>query len=378
MRLKREANGNIDVVDTRRLANADILSFKNTKIAFALGDGVHRVYYEESVLSVEVKSSLSDGGGILALNTYPIVTIPKQVTIKGLKSSRQMEGLLKDASEFVTSDLLSNGAIQYMFQPKNRNLTGMGVLKERPRHSLFMKEGQADRLFSEVKSFIDSQDIYNKCFMPYKMNIFMYGLPGSGKTSLITAVATEFSLGLAVIPFSPSLTDETLVYGLTKAHEIGCRIVVLEDVDCLFDQNRKPDDHNRTGLTLSGLLNCMDGILRSGANGMIMFLTANFTTQIDAAVLRSARVDLTIPFTYADEFQVRACYEFYASVFEWTVDEEEWGKFWKGIACMQFSVATLQQYFFKRGALCVEDFKDAVRNSGKEGVMEDTAGLFYS
>ena len=378
MKLKREAQGAMDFVDNRRLTSVDNIPFKDSKVAFALGSGEHKVYYGDCELVVDVKAFFSEVQSVVLVKTYPNSTVAKQVTIRGMKSREHMETLLKDASAFVASEFLQDGVVQYMFQPKNRILAAMGYMKSRPRQSMFLKQGQADKLFNAVKDFIDSKDVYSRCFVPYKMNIFMYGLPGSGKTSLITAVASEFNLGLVVIPFSENLTDETLVYGITKAHEIGCRIVVLEDVDCLFDQNRKPHDHDRTGLTLSGLLNCMDGILRGGAGGMMMFLTANFTTQIDAAVLRSARVDLAIPFTHADEFQAKACYEFYASVFGWKTDEDEWARFWKGVGCMQFSVATLQQHFFKQGALCVEDFKEAVRHSGKGGVLEDTAGLFYT
>ena len=49
----------------------------------------------------------------------------------------------------------------------------------------------------------------------------------------------------------------------------------------------------------------MDGLLRGGADGLIMFLTANMTSKIDEAMLRTARVDLSLAFTHADRFQGR-------------------------------------------------------------------------
>lgn len=58
----------------------------------------------------------------------------------------------------------------------------------------------------------------------------------------------------------------------------------------------------------------MDGISRRTSvrvGGLIMFFTANCGTEIYAAVLRSARVDIAIEFSRADEFQARACYAFY-------------------------------------------------------------------
>ena len=78
-----------------------------------------------------------------------------------------------------------------------------------------------------------------------------------------------------------------------RASQLDCRLIALEDVDCLFEHTRKPHDSAKTRLTtLSDLLNCMDGLLRGGADGLIMFLTANMTSEIDEAMLRTARVDL--------------------------------------------------------------------------------------
>ena len=86
-------------------------------------------------------------------------------------------------------------------------------------------------------------------------------------------------------------------------------------------------------------------------------------------------VDLSLSFTYADEYQTRKCYEFYRPG-----EDAAWTAFWEGIRCFKFSVAMLQQFFFKyKGQpVVVENFKTFVRSAGKEGICQDTAGLFYS
>ena len=89
-----------------------------------------------------------------------------------------------------------------------------------------------------------------------------------------------------------------------------------------------------------------------------------------------SRIDFHLSFTHADEYQTHACYDFYRPN-----DSEGWAVFWQGIHCFQFTTAALQQFFFKHRAdteLSVEKFKAFVRAEGKEGICQDTAGLFYN
>ena len=249
------------------------------------------------------------------------------------------------------------------------------------------KAGEADRLFTAVADFLASKSAYRKAFVPYKLNVLLHGLPGSGKTSIISAVASELGLNVAIVPFSAHLTDDALANAISTAQQHNCRLLALEDVDCLFEQRRKGHDADqRCALTLSGLLNCMDGMLRSGADGTLMFLTANLTAEIDEAVLRSTRIDVRLAFTYADEFQARACLTFYAQTFGWpAVDEQAWATFWDGVHFLRFSTATLQQFFFgllrpshqqpsssvkPALVLSVDDFKALVRSVSKEGMAD--------
>ena len=70
-----------------------------------------------------------------------------------------------------------------------------------------------------------------------------------------------------------------IIQNLTFHKQLDCCLIVLEDVDCLFEHTHKPHDSAKTLLTLLGLLNCMDWLLHCRAEGLIMFLTANMTRQ---------------------------------------------------------------------------------------------------
>jgi AAA+ superfamily predicted ATPase len=366
-----KATATLDLVSQDRLNMS--WKMQEEKSMFELGCGVHAVLFEDSELTVRVEER-----GDVKMKNFNGKWKGKTVEIEGMKDVEQMNRMIKEAEKHMESFLIDTiGRSHLVYDAKNAMGKKLEKISTRTKDSVFLKQGELDKILTTVKKFLSSKDIYAKCHMPYKLNILLHGLPGSGKTSIIAAVATEFKLDVLTIPFSSSLNDESLCSALNKTRMYNCSIVVLEDVDCLFELSRKQGDTQRTGLTLSGLLNCMDGMLRT--SGLIMFLTANLTDAIDAAVLRSARVDLSLHFTHADEFQTKSCFEFYASIFGWKRDE--WPKFWDGISCLQFSMATVQQFFFQRrdleeDVLSVEEFKSAVRNA--EAVKKVVGGDLYS
>ena len=359
--------------------------------AFELGEGVHRVPLESGVL-LKVDVTISAGrrtkgeedvdyvNDIITFNMFNCTAINKQITISGLNTQSQIDALLKAASTHVAALLRQEQpnkrrVSNFVFDCKETHFVRLGYVSHRESQSIFLKEGEFDSLFGLVGDFLASKDDYERCSVPYKLNLLLHGVPGAGKTSVIKTLACHFALNIAIIPFSPDLTDDVLAKALVKANAMGCRLIALEDVDCIFDQSpRKPKDLGGASLTLSGLLNCMDGMLRGSTKGLIMVLTANMVHAIDEAILRTARMDFALEFTHADQFQTKACFDFYARISGFVFTEDEWLAFWEAISCHQFTTALLQQFFFhsrkhKPLFLDAERFKRLMRTTGKEGII---------
>jgi mitochondrial chaperone BCS1 len=134
----------------------------------------------------------------------------------------------------------------------------------------------------------------------------LYGVPGSGKSSLIHALAGELMLDIYVVSLSSSWINDSTLTTLMGRVPSRC-IVLLEDLDAAFtrsvtrskdkekDKDKKKSDsksdnedestsssssrsrRNRNKenlsdvntLTLSGLLNALDGV--AAAEGRILF-----------------------------------------------------------------------------------------------------------
>ena len=85
-------------------------------------------------------------------------------------------------------------------------------------------------------------------------------------------------------------------------------VVVFEDLDVLpgliLDRERDP---HRSGVSLSTLLNVLDGVY--SREGIITVATTNFTDDIDPALLRAGRFDVTLEFTTVTKEQIIGMWE---------------------------------------------------------------------
>ena len=114
------------------------------------------------------------------------------------------------------------------------------------------------------------------------------------------AAAGELNLSVAVLSLSNRLLSDdalrTLVDALPPA-----TLLLIEDVDCVFKTERATTE--QTGVTLSGLLNALDGV--SSREGRVLFLTTNHPERLDPALVRPGRVDRKIELGNATADQAR-------------------------------------------------------------------------
>ena len=183
--------------------------------------------------------------------------------------------------------------------------------------------------------------------IPFRRGYLLYGAPGSGKTSIIHSLAGELGLDIYIISLSKAGLDDTSLNSLICSLPEQC-VAIMEDIDAAFthgltrdisgteledprlrDPSRRDDDDDskddpndkqdekRGGsgdsgsggckITLSGLLNALDGI--SAQEGRILFATTNRYHTLDPALTRPGRMDLHVEFRLASRHQAREMYK---------------------------------------------------------------------
>lgn len=182
------------------------------------------------------------------------------------------------------------------------NFRRIGDVPNRPLDTVVLKDGQADRILSDLKNFLGKRDVYERLGMPFRRGILLEGAPGTGKSSVATALAHELGMSVYIITISSIENDSTLL-DLVGEIRRGS-IILLEDIDIATAVRERTDE--KSGVTMSGILNALDGI--ATPQDVITILTTNNAEVIDKAVIRPGRVDIREKIGYIDNDQLlRLC-----------------------------------------------------------------------
>ncbi len=172
----------------------------------------------------------------------------------------------------------------------------------RPADSVILDENMLDELIEDAKRFLDARAWYEERGIPYRRGYLLFGPPGSGKTSFVTALAGKLGLNICLMTVSTKgLTDDVFAARMRDAPARAC--VLLEDVDAVFIHRDFVPTERDPGLTFSGLLNAIDGV--ASQEGRIFFMTTNHPEKLDPALTRPGRCDMVREFRLATQTQAR-------------------------------------------------------------------------
>jgi len=235
----------------------------------------------------------------------------------------------------------------YVYNPKGKYWRRDSREVARPLESVVLPPATKNALIDDITEFlsVEARQWYLSHGIPYKRSFLFYGVPGAGKTSLVQALAGRLQRDVCFLqPTHPDMTDDALKAAIQRAPHKS--IIVLEDVDALFDlKRRKLGGAGQSPLTFSGLLNALDGV--GGAGGRIFVLTTNHRENLDPALIRSGRVDLHVRFDFVVDEQLEGIFKnFYPHC-----EPEQPTQFAKAVRAVldgrQVAAATVQSLFIK-------------------------------
>ncbi|KAL0957129.1 hypothetical protein HGRIS_003221 [Hohenbuehelia grisea] len=296
-------------------------------------DSTHTIYYKGHWLRVK-RSHKTDGSGSEVLS---ISVVARNNTI--------LKSLVLEAKRAYEAESIHR--IQIYFADSYGSWRWTDSRHKRPLTSIVLEPGVKEMLVDDTKDFLRSEAWYADRGIPFRRGYLLHGVPGSGKSSLIHALAGELQLDVYVISLSSSWISDSMLQTLMGRVPARC-ILLLEDLDAAFTRSTSRDEEStgspetrtstvapapissssRRGgrssrrtrsartdqdklndvntLSLSGLLNALDGV--AAAEGRILFATTNHLERLDPALSRPGRMDVWVEFKNASKWQAEALF----------------------------------------------------------------------
>lgn len=164
------------------------------------------------------------------------------------------------------------------------------------------------RIVKDLERFVKRREYYRRVGKAWKRGYLLYGPPGTGKSSLIAAMANFLNFDIYDLELTELSCNSDLRRLLVATANRS--ILVVEDIDCTIElkdrsaagaavRDSEPGgNHNQNKVTLSGLLNFVDGLWSSCGDERIIIFTTNHKEKLDPALLRPGRMDFHIHMSY--------------------------------------------------------------------------------
>ena len=192
------------------------------------------------------------------------------------------------------------------------------TLSKRKMDSLIYSHGELDAIKEHIDMFEANKEFYEEKQINYKTGILLYGNPGTGKSSLVKAIATEYHRAIVSVNMSNIRNiDFSRLTMMINNEEYEKYIVLFEDIDTIFlkredniEEERKEldeddyeeggrrsrKDQRKTNDVINDLLQFLDST--QSPSDVIFIATTNYintiTDALDGALVREGRFDLKL------------------------------------------------------------------------------------
>ncbi|WCJ20844.1 P-loop containing nucleoside triphosphate hydrolases superfamily protein [Euphorbia peplus] len=198
-------------------------------------------------------------------------------------------------------------------------------------NTLAMESDKKTEIIDDLITFSKSEEFYSRIGRAWKRGYLLHGPPGTGKSTMIAAMANLLNYDIYDLELT-AVKDNTELRKLL-IETSSKSIIVIEDIDCSLDltgqrkKSKKKENEEELGekekeqkvkgpkeeiknsqVTLSGLLNFIDGLWSACGGERLIVFTTNFIEKLDPALIRKGRMDKHIELSYCsfEAFKVLA------------------------------------------------------------------------
>lgn len=252
-------------------------TFDNTLWTIAPGFGWHLIFIKKRPVLINRVIHEESTNDIKRKETYTILTIGR--------NQKTIRNLLSESAVIVRKENLIDIYTWWDYWMLSCNE------EMRSPSTLVLKDKQFERINNDIISFKNSKDWYLSKGVPYRRGYLLYGPHGTGKTSLVSVLAGIHKADIFILSINGMKDDNEVLRAFQNVPSGS--FILIEDVDAAKNFRKRNDENESvktSGVTLSGLLNAIDGV--GSKDNIILFMTTNFREKIDSALIRPGRIDV--------------------------------------------------------------------------------------
>jgi mitochondrial chaperone BCS1 len=167
---------------------------------------------------------------------------------------------------------------------------------KRSLESVILQKNTKKNILDHLDNFIKNKKWYEENGIPYRTGILLDGPPGTGKTSLVKAIAAYLNRPIFYLDAAQS-NSMTIKKALENVPINS--LILIEEIDRIFNPLSENKEENGVNMGTNLLLNSLDGIV--GSENRIIIATTNHKEKLDPALIREGRFDLKIHIGYLDD-----------------------------------------------------------------------------
>jgi len=239
---------------------------------------------------------------------------------KGEESSFFSEKLQVE-KDITKLHMLSMTPPEFIYEDKRTSAVEVQELNKSFKrfNTLYLQKQDQSRLLTCLNNFKHHKKLLQDLGYPHKLGVLLYGVPGTGKSATILAIASYLQKDLYYVDLKTIKCNSDLKKVVDHILTINLHggVIVFEDIDANTNIVHSRDARDASGegtttsicgdsdseFTLDFLLNILQGTLTR--DDMVFVITTNYVEKLDAALIRDGRIDVKIEMKLCDNYQLQ-------------------------------------------------------------------------
>lgn len=155
--------------------------------------------------------------------------------------------------------------------------------KLRDWETIFINSEKKAWLLKDVTSFISARSFFETRNIPYRRGYLLHGPPGTGKSSLVSALSRKLNRNLYLLNLKSCESESQFENIIASVPPES--ILLIEDIDRYYNK-----DQAEVKISYSTFINSISGV--KYCEDIILIVTTNHPSKIDQALMRSGRLDV--------------------------------------------------------------------------------------